>query len=554
MDRRAFLGGMAGMGALMPILGLGGSRGVGRSAGLLAGTGATSATAGLLDAVRGVDAHCHIFNASDLSIGPFIAEVEMKANPGSPLGKLLGKPLSILQRWAPSAREEIQWLDRRDNWAAFSSSSELMSDARTMQAIDGSGEDSDRRFKGAWEEIAEEAPEAYDAFFESYASLQAGMAQQAGATDTWLLASKNLGAAARRNPETFNYLVTEELSPKARTVPLLSFIKTFVRHRYENAMTLSALHGGTTKRKISLFTPAMVDFDLWIGPAECSEKTPSSVGDQVELSAHIATRTDQQVRCLAPFNPLRAITDPTYFTIIEQAVTKHGCLGFKVYPPMGFAPFANADGLVRNLDCKKGITGAMVDEMMERFFALCAQHRIPILAHGSPSNAPGGDAAKLVLGGPQQWEKAFLKFPAYFGGSDPAVRVCIGHFGGISTPAHTHGWADRMADMMGKYSCLYTDTGYFDGFLSNNSQHGQLLARMSRVLAKPAVRQRMMYGSDWSMLAKESGAENYPDLMEKALDALKVSDADKDSIFVGNAFRFYDLKPAGKGRQRFLSI
>jgi predicted TIM-barrel fold metal-dependent hydrolase len=56
------------------------------------------------------------------------------------------------------------------------------------------------------------------------------------------------------------------------------------------------------------------------------------------------------------------------------------------------------------------------------------------------------------------------------------------------------------------------------------------------------------------MLAKESGAENYPDLMEKALDALKVSDADKDSIFVGNAFRFYDLKPAGKGRQRFLSI
>ncbi|WP_187775686.1 hypothetical protein [Luteimonas suaedae] len=46
--------------------------------------------------------------------------------------------------------------------------------------------------------------------------------------------------------------------------------------------------------------------------------------------------------------------------------------------------------------------------------------------------------------------------------------------------------------------------------------------------------------------------ENYPVLLSRALDRISIPAADKDAIFVGNAFRFYGLQEGGEGRVRFL--
>ena len=98
MERRSFLAGMAGvsLASLVP------SKGI--------AAGIQPATIGMLDAIRGVDAHCHIFNASDLPVTSFVVEVLLKQDPDSPL-KRLGRPaLHILQRRAPQARDEMAWL------------------------------------------------------------------------------------------------------------------------------------------------------------------------------------------------------------------------------------------------------------------------------------------------------------------------------------------------------------------------------------------------------------------------------------------------------------
>jgi predicted TIM-barrel fold metal-dependent hydrolase len=425
-----------------------------------------------------------------------------------------------------------------------------------MQAMDVAIDDSDTRFREAWMEIAEEDPESFDAFFADYAEAQTKNALLSGSAAGEWLTSPNLARMVRDNPDAANFLVTEELSvtakAKVQAKAYLAFLKTFFRYRYENALTLSALHGEARGRRIGLFTPAMVDFDLWIGSEKCSETVPSSIGDQIALSARIATHSDQKIRCLAPFNPLRAIVDPGYFPLMEKAAGEFGCLGFKVYPPMGFAAYGNPDGMVRSLSCKKGITGAMVDEAMDRFFALCARERVPILAHGSPTNAPGGNAAKALLAGPNYWEQAFKKFPAYFKGPDPAVKVCIGHFGGISTKGHTHGWAGRLAELMKAHECLYVDTSYFEGLLTGGNVATALMGRLREAMGSAVVLERTLYGSDWSMLAQEVGADSYPATIEKALDDLGLKESAKDAIFYRNAYRFYGLQPGGMGRQRFL--
>ncbi len=540
MERRSFLAGMAGasLASLLPNHGI--------AAGIL------PATAGMLDSIRGVDAHCHIFNASDLPITSFVVEVLLKQDPDSPLKKLGHRALRILQKRAPKAREEMDWLTSRSNWATFTGSASLMRDAQTMQATEVAIDDSDTRFREAWIEIAEEDPESFNAFFGDYAATQAKSAVVSeGVTGEWLT-SPNLAAMVRSNPDAVNFLVTQELSLRGKVQAYLAFLKTFLRYRYENALTLSALHGEASGRRIGLFTPAMVDFDLWIGSEECSETVPSSIKDQIELSARIATHSNQKIRCLAPFNPLRAIVDPAYFPLMERAAGEFGCLGFKVYPPMGFAAYGNPDGMVRDLSCKKGITGAMVDAAMERFFALCARERIPILAHGSPTNAPGGNAAKALLGGPNYWEQAFKRFPAYFKGSDPAVKVCIGHFGGISTKGHSHGWANRLAELMKQHECLYVDTSYFEGLLAGGSAAKDLMGRLRQAFGSAVVLERTIYGSDWSMLAQEVGADSYPTIIEKALDDLGLKESAKDAIFYRNAYGFYGLQANGMGRQRFL--
>lgn len=540
MERRSFLAGIAAASlvSLVP------NRG--------AAAGLQAATTGMLDAIRGVDAHCHIFNASDLPVTPFVVEVLLKQAPDSPLNKLGARALGILQRRAPSAREEMDWLARRTDWATFTSSASLMRDARTMQATEVTADDSDARFRDAWMEIAEEDPQSFNAFFGGYAETQARNPIVAADAAAEMLSSPNLAKIVRTNPDTVNFLVTQELSISGKIGAYLSFLKTFLRYRYENALTLSALHGKAGQRRIGLFTPALVDFDLWIGSTDCAQTVPSPIGDQIALTARIATHSNQKIRCLAPFNPLRAIVDPGYFPMIEKAASKFGCLGFKLYPPMGFAPYGSPDGTVRALSCKTGITGANINETMERFFAMCARERIPILAHGSPTNAPGGDAVKALLGGPAYWEQAFKQFPAYFKGADPAVKVCIGHFGGLSTKGHTHGWASRLADMMKAHECLYVDTSYFDGLLAGGTAAKDLMGRLRQVMGSTVVLERTMYGSDWSMLAQEIGAESYPTVIEKALDDMRLTEAAKDAIFYGNAYRFYGLRANGMGRQRFL--
>ncbi|MDH5824969.1 amidohydrolase family protein [Luteimonas sp. RD2P54] len=550
MKRRALLGGVMGLGGV-GALGRLGAAGL-QAGGDVPGLQALRATTASLDAIRGVDAHCHIFNASDLLVGPFVSEVEAKANPDSPLGYVVGKVAKVFQRFAPTAREEMKWLARRPLAQALAPSDAWMAQGRFMHAMEASAEDSDDRFREVWEAIAEEEPDAYEAFFDDYAQLQDRAIRGSGLAGSAFVTSNQLAKGVRDNPELANFLVTEELKPRSGAAPILAFLKTFVRYRYENAMTLMALHGGSSERPIGLYTPAMVDFDLWIGPARCSEATPSPIADQIALSARIAQATNHQVRCLAPFNPLRAAVDEGYFDLMEGAVTTYGCLGFKIYPPMGFSPWQNPDGMARRLDCGTRVTGARLDAMMERFFALCARHRAPILAHGSPSNSPGGDAARALLGGPDNWARTFERFPEYFGGGDPAVKVCIAHFGGISTPAHTRGWADRLAALMEVHPCLYADTSYLDGLLSSGAGHEALLERLTQALATPVVRERMMYGSDWSMLAKEPGVENYPVLLSRALDRIAIPAEDKEAIFVGNAFRFYALDAGGEGRVRFL--
>jgi predicted TIM-barrel fold metal-dependent hydrolase len=177
----------------------------------------------------------------------------------------------------------------------------------------------------------------------------------------------------------------------------------------------------------------------------------------------------------------------------------------------------------------------MLDETLMKFFETCRDNDIPVLAHGDDSN--GRDAPSDALGGSNGW----LWLDEALDGDRP-LRVDVGHFGGDlpRTPDETAGFEQLMRSA--KHIELYGDIAYWDALA--DAQH-DAEAKLSGILAKPKpVQSRVMYGSDWNMLARYPGWRRYGQTMLEAVQT--DAPASVASVFGANALACYGLVPGSK--------
>jgi predicted TIM-barrel fold metal-dependent hydrolase len=321
---------------------------------------------------------------------------------------------------------------------------------------------------------------------------------------------------------------------------LWPFLRRFWARRYHNAHRLLELYGGNADAPgIEVFFAAAVDFDVPLQAHPLS----SPLEDQLQLMAAIAVVTDGRVLPFAPFDPRRDVEhDSEAFRLVKKGVTQYGCVGVKLYPPMGFRAFGNTgpdpgcswpnDDYGKKLDCSLG-----------RLFTWCRDNEVPILAHSSESN--GVSKACQRLGGPDDWRTALE--------NHPGLQVCVGHFGGDNHNAEHAGYARTLgfANLMHEASAtgLYADVSYMPGLFAPESELSRIVDELLSAPASTGVNtqvgDRLLYGSDWFMISLDANEKAYALEMAKRFRTIG-GEAQVAKVFSLNTIAFFRLaKQAG---------
>ena len=483
-------------------------------------------------AASSVDVHCHVFNTHDVPVRKFVELVYLENNP--PLGvldPLLAFLCHIMTFEAPTTEDEL---------------AELQSTDLRTATLPGRGSP-ERRDKAVAYAIQQML--AGNASYDP--GTAGGVAVRLApnpANRTWML--QQLPAARQRRLRRAPALTGAGLDSEARLAAQsllnradlktwIDFAFNYTKARWELTDQLASLSAAQSA-EVALYTPAMLDIGLWVG-----DQGTSDLGQQVKIMSLIAARPGKAyaVHGFVPFDPWRAVDDPSVLATVRDAIENQGCIGVKLYPPMGFKPSGNdASTFPPHLVPPRTGGPALVDQQMEALFKYCLEQDVPIMAHCSHSQFTtdaGGNCPD-----PLNWRAYLDKAPG-----NRLLRLNLAHFGG---PWDTNGWSETVIEMLGsgRYPNLYSDLGDASFVLSANANDPASTATMERVRglldpAKPGVpaaRARIMYGSDWSLLAREPGNTTYyADMKGGFCDLLHLS-ADERRGFLGRtALQFLGL-------------
>jgi hypothetical protein len=368
---------------------------------------------------------------------------------------------------------------------------------------------------------------------------------------------------------------------------LFEWVKLFGKSRRELIAKLTGFYAATNTR-CELITPALVDFSTWLlHPENDGER----LTDQVAVMGAIAKMSGRpRVHGFVGFDPVRAILyqhdynpaggtalppiDP--HTLVRDAVSKHGFLGVKLYPPMGFRALNNGKGDItfsQNVKTYVAVAlakpdntisdkevGDLIDAELKKLYRYCADEGVPILAHAFNSNQ--AEACTGWRASPQYWGEVIDEFST----ADKPLRLCLGHFGSFSAHEKFKACSDFdakaweiiigsiLAKPGGKF--VFADLSYLSEVLDQDDGAPARRAKMrdqfkSFIASYDQKVEHICYGSDWNMLGREPGHQRYHialgDFLRKdvGLDAAKLA-----NIYSGNAIRFLGLRPGDKGRER----
>lgn len=502
-----------------------------------------------------IDAHCHIFNGSDLQIAGFVNQVGLGQPELSPLN-LIGDIIQTLA-WdlAPTAEEELRWLRHRGGGDADAARPQLKSLGGAVHplsaTLQGMGQDSDERYVEFWKRLhrfdagdatrkgllnADDAETRIDAFF---SALENNKERTTGASSLVPLRTQLQSA------EGVIDALREEEAGDGRVSAIISFLKTFFRFRVENAWTMMQTYGCDSNTGLDLLCPAMVDFDLWLGNADRKRgRTPSSVDSQLQVMREIALATQGRVHAMAPFNPLRAACDPDS-GYVRRAIEEYGCIGFKLYPPMGFSAAENAQITQPALkQCSRSlpaVTRSQLDVILQDFFSRCADLGVPVMAHASNSNAAYSGSGKLAA--PSFWEKLLGSYGREFAAGRSTLRINLGHMGGDHDAAAPNAWRAQVAGAMCRFpGQVFADLSYYEHMMGDAATR-RALAEQMRMVAEDGVWQHVMYGSDWSMLAAQPRWRHYIDDFATFIEKdLQLNPPQRAAIMGGTARTFFGLQ------------
>jgi predicted TIM-barrel fold metal-dependent hydrolase len=475
-----------------------------------------------------VDAHVHTFNASDLSKTGFVTEVLLDSDEKlilkliQPLIKLLVNLLTD----APGFHEEI---DHLNSMHASASHHTLTAFAQaTAERRAEVDRDHWNNVGVELQRISLSSNGQERALFEAIVDevTPGGVAALAAGPDA-LTAQSLAGRIAGSNGAISRYIKWAGRLKHFRADIIEELIETY----------------GREPDGVTLFASALVDFQFWLKDAP-----ETSFPDQIELGSRLTRAFPGRIHFLAPFDPWREVAatagQPGSLELVKKAVMEDGFIGVKVYPPMGFAPIDNAA-----LDFSKvGVTdprfGKQLDDALENLYVWAVKEDVPIMAHCNLSQESKHGFA--LRASPAYWTRVIA--------NHPGMRLNLGHFGGQENLGPSNStkppadWPEMIIALLDtpEGSAVHTDVGHFD------MQKPAWFAALKKALGSSKnLQSRLMYGSDWMMLATQPRYEEFLELFRKGMSAMKSLTAEQISAILGdNARVFLGLGPGQKGRAR----
>jgi predicted TIM-barrel fold metal-dependent hydrolase len=263
--------------------------------------------------------------------------------------------------------------------------------------------------------------------------------------------------------------------------------------------------------------------------------------------------------------------------LVKQAKEKHNAIGIKIYPPSGYRAADNAthkfprrDGWPLSWARQRwysryaGWTEKELDNILQGALdwtvAGGVAKEIPIFTHCTPW---GFESVKDygMMADPFFWAKALEK------GENKRLRLAFGHAGGdpywLSHPSKKkyppppgNHWqfGNQVVELCQKYPNVYCELGYLKGILKPE-ERPKVVERLQSVINLPTEDGRkfgdkIMYGTDWHMMHKEQGYENYLEGWDEVMKEVKDKEGRKgawrEAFFAGNAKRFLQLEKIAK--------
>ncbi len=505
-----------------------------------------------LSAPLTIDMHAHIFNGSDLQIREFLAQTVV-GRKHSELYEFTQYMGGMLQRlaWktAPSAKDELRFLDQY----------------RDLGQVCKGDEPTRKQLAPAFQEGYERGRAAL--LIARDEQVRGRGAAVMGGVGAATLQTAQMGPLIDALPNTFEQyerLRSDKggaslLSSRADLTGYINFVLHHFNHRHVNAIDYLTTYGKDSPRKVDLLVASMVDYDYWLAKGAPTE---TRLNDQLDVMERIAVVTGGRVHGFAPFCPFRELmtsdgrSDGDAMRLVKKAVLERGFIGIKLYPPMGFAPWGNANvgnpwasraSFLPPAAVAEGF-GVRLDGAMRRLFEWCLKEDVPVMAHANASNGPNAEFEELASA--SHWKNALNEFEG--------LRVSFGHFGDTDLDDHdgqqSLSYASLMSDEPGKgRGNVYADSGYFAGILQRDMAVAAAMAKLYGSTPEHLLIERLMYGTDWTMILPQENVEQYlsrfisvMDRLEQSMPAPRLA----DKFFSGNAVRFLGLGKQGANRRR----
>lgn len=485
-----------------------------------------------------IDAHCHVFNVTDLAATRFAYVVllghyssEVKSDPhGGLVEKLIRLAIKMLASGVPTAEEEARLLG-----VPLPPSAAVTATAPGPPARANMAQIDDVR-----RQIQREAPGA-----------DSGIA----ATAANKLCEAR-GARRATSLETILEWAGELRDSRSRLADRLA--------RYHRDSLFAP----------QLLCPALVDYSCWLG-----ETLQSPLPDQVKAMRGVALRpAGPAVHAYVPFDPLRDAMfrrripgpdgqwDP--IALVRQALVEDGCIGVKLYPPMGFRPAGNQASGQRYprhiVDLFGGVDelGREIDSSLDHLWAVCRELDAPIMAH----------AANSVDAGPNYGSRADPAFWAPVFNPAWRQRIMLGHFGRFTTMSaeepqpqvcpqnipFERTWEAVFARHVERNpeSLVFADISYLSEVLRSRDRD-RIAPHIRRYRDYDPGYRHLVFGSDWIMTGIERGFDDRPGYARRVADFLLhcgLSEEELGGVMHGNAVRFLGLGANDANRRRLVDF
>ena len=476
---------------------------------------------------RCIDVHGHFFNATDVPVRGFL-EGPIANEKGGEIGKLIKSLAGLGQLLAfipPTAGEEYKALQAMSSHPAV-----LEAGTREdflKKTVDAQRQQTSREFfrvvrntpfEGHYNDIIRRRRQSRPRDF-SAVELSSELNSESLA-DAMVLGGK---------PRVLTRQMRAELAEQDYPEGVLAFIGCMLSPRWMNIYEFARAYSSEAGAfGIDQVFGVLVDFDRWLEPTPRSGQL-----DQIKLHQYLSALSGGYMRPLVGYNPWSDWVERGGATTrVVDAVLHRGFVGAKLYPPNGFRPYGNTLPPATPQPMG-GPTARELDDTLDYFWDQCAAKKIPVMAHAGSSF--GSDDAHNALAGPPGWEALLTRRDV-----PPPILANVGHFGG---DADRNGWTEKFSSYMGwaQGSGFYADIGYWNKLHCLGAMEGDCKIahdKLVAVLRLPNVSKRVMYGSDWHMLAQERDWWRYP--FDIAEDTASMRDLmAPEDLFAGNAVRCF---------------